>query len=150
LAPTLFELELETPATFHDDRSMITLETVPVVQDWTTGDAPPLDELASLDELAANAAEVTRAIAQVDVDAIDASTVALMAAAAGELALATGISWGVDNDDPPVALVRLIATVARRNPTAGGSHTTLLHDHLTRVRTIAAPTRRQAAPPSTL
>jgi hypothetical protein len=78
----------------------------------------------------ATAADVTRRLAAIDVCDIDDALAPLLAAAAAEVALGTGIPWRYRSDDPPVASLRLIANVAVRNPDAGGPHTARLLDRL--------------------
>ena len=65
-----------------------------------------------------------------DAAAIVALPRRLLAASAAELAPAAGFTWPVGDGDAPVALVRLIAAVAARAPSAGGTHTARLLDAL--------------------
>lgn len=104
---------------------MSPLATEPIPDHWT------FPESTGADRPAATIADVTSRLALLDVHDIDAALVPLLAAAAAEVAFATGIPWSRSGDDPPVALLRLIAKVAIRNPTAGGPHTDLLLSHLT-------------------
>lgn len=103
---------------------MLHLATEPIHDHWTMLDswvvAAPV----------ATATDVTQRLALLDVDGIDAEILALLSAAAAELAQATGISWHRSSSDPPVALLRLIAKVAIRNPTASGPHTARLLERL--------------------
>lgn len=78
----------------------------------------------------ATAADVTRRLALLELNDIDAALVPLLAAAAAEVALATGIPWRHSSEDSPVPLVRLIMKVAVRNPTASGPYTARLLDRL--------------------
>ncbi|MFK8025337.1 MAG: hypothetical protein AB8G26_15375 [Ilumatobacter sp.] len=81
---------------------------------------------------AATATTVSSLLALVDVAAIDASTVPLLAAAAAELALVSGMPWRFSTDDPAVALLRVIARATLTAPDAGGPHTDRLAAHLSR------------------
>jgi hypothetical protein len=121
-------LELETERIRRHDRPMNLVATEPIRQHWTL--AGPSGGPSGR-EGRATVADVTRRLALLDVPAVDATLAPLLAAAAGEVAVATGIAWCHRNDDPPVALLRLIAKVAIRNPTAGGPHTDRLSDELT-------------------
>lgn len=96
--------------------------------DWTisTSDVEPHDvETASIGSPArgphtdVTIADVARRLGLVDVDDLGADQLVALAAAATEAATATGIAWP-PGDDPPVALVRLLATAARRNPAMTG------------------------------
>ena len=81
---------------------------------------------------AATVGDVTERLALLgvaDIDA-DATLTPLLAAAAAEVAAASGIPWCHSDDDPPVALLRLMARVAGVNPGAGGPHTARLRDRL--------------------
>lgn len=53
-----------------------------------------------------------------------------MAAAAAELALLAGIPWRFGADDPPIALLRMIARASLVAPDAGGPHCDRLADEL--------------------
>lgn len=79
----------------------------------------------------ATAADLARRLALIDVHDIDDTLAPLLAAAAAEVAVETGIPWSHSPDDPPVAMLRLIALVARRNPTANGPQTARLIGRLT-------------------
>jgi hypothetical protein len=80
-------------------------------------------------------AELSFRLAAYDVDDIDVTLVPHLAAAASELAFTTGTAWTVSADDPVVVLLRVIAKVNLRHPTATGPFTARLFDRL-------APTRR--------
>ena len=54
-----------------------------------------------------------------------------MAAAAAELALLVGIPWRFSADDPPIALLRMIARAAITAPAATGPHCDRLAAQLT-------------------
>lgn len=102
---------------------MTLLGTDPIREHWNVAESPAVDGQAT-------AVDVARRLALLEMDQVDATLVPLLAAAAAELALATGIPWRRSDDDPPVALLRLVAKVAARNPTAGGPHTARLLDQL--------------------
>ena len=112
--------------------------TDPIPNDWITPHAiveHPLVELPHVEHPRvqqagiATIAEVARRLGHVEVGDLDADLVASLAAVAIEAAAASGIAWQA-GDDPPVALLRLIGKVARRNPTATGPHTQRLLDQL--------------------
>jgi hypothetical protein len=96
----------------------------PIPQHWT-----PLEPAAARGAVA-TAAAVNRRLGQLEVDDIEPALVPYLAAAAAELALVAGIPWRFGVDDPPVALLRMIAKVGSRRPDAGGAHTTRLFDRL--------------------
>lgn len=116
--------------------NMLPVGTEPIRQHWTTFEAVEAVEAVEsvespvADGRIATAADVTRRLGLLDVADIDAEVTALLAAAAAEVAHATGIAWRQSSDDPPVALLRLIAKAAIRNPTATGPHTARLLDRL--------------------
>ena len=103
---------------------MTPLGTEPIGDHWI------IVQPHGVDGRVATAADVTRRLALLDLNEIDAALVPLLAAAAAEVALVTGIAWRRSPDDPPVALLRLIAKVAVGNPTASGPHTARLLDRL--------------------
>lgn len=103
---------------------MIVIGTDPIQDDWI------IVESEDARKRAATAAEMARHLGMLDMDDLDATLLPLVAAAATEVASLTGIPWRHDSDDPPVALLRLIAKVAVQNPTAGGPHTAHLLDRL--------------------
>ena len=72
---------------------------------------------------AATAAAVVDRLARLEVADLDPALTALLAPAAAELAAAAGLRWRDGGDDPPVALVRLIARAAAAAPAAGGPST---------------------------
>lgn len=92
----------------------------PISTDWTTTTHQP--------RLAARACEL---LAHVHPGAIDAQLLPLLAAAATEAALDAGIEWRLSGDDPPVALLRLLARAALTNPDAGGQSVRTLIGALT-------------------
>jgi hypothetical protein len=111
---------------------MPTLTTEPIRSDWT--DAAANDTTP----LAATAADLVSHLARVDACDLTPTLLPLLADAARELARAAGIAWSWPpdgRDDPPVALVRLVARAAGRAPHAAGPHTARLVDVLR-----AAPT----------
>lgn len=67
-------------------------------------------------------------LGQLDVTDIDPQWLPEMAAAATELARAAGTSLHFSHDDPPVALLRMIARATLAAPAAAGPHTTRLFD----------------------
>ncbi|CAN5490699.1 hypothetical protein BH24ACT5_BH24ACT5_21890 [soil metagenome] len=69
-------------------------------------------------------------LALLEVTDIDECLVPYLAAATAELALVANIAWPFSADDPPVSLLRMIAKITRRQPHAGGPHTTRLLDQL--------------------
>ena len=96
---------------------MFPTETEPIVQHWT-----PTETVTR--PAGATAAEVCALLGQMEVaDIEEAPLVPYLAAAAAELALVSGIPWRFSADDPPVALLRVIAKIALRHPQAGGPHT---------------------------
>lgn len=98
---------------------MITTKTEPIQADWT------IAELAQVETGLphASAIEVNQSLARLQVAEIDDRVVPFLAAAAAEMALSAGIPWRFSADDPPVALLRLIAKIAIKDPQAGGPHT---------------------------
>jgi hypothetical protein len=96
----------------------------PILQHWTT------PEPATVPGVVTTAAEVNRRLGQLEIDDIEPDLVPYLAAAAAELALVAGIPWRFGVDDPPVALLRMIAKVGIRHADAGGAHTTRLFDRL--------------------
>jgi hypothetical protein len=110
---------------------MNALRTEPISQDWT-------DELANIDPLRATPEQVssTATLAEAalrlghhDVDDLNDQQLIALAAAAEEVARSSGLAWRADGDSP-VALVRLIGTMAVRRPTFAGPYTQLLYDRL--------------------
>lgn len=110
--------------------------TDPILSDWRTIDA------AGGSIATATAADVTAHLARLDVADIDPEWLPVLAAAAAELASIAGIPWPFSTDDPPVALLRLLAKVTRIRPDASGPHTGRLLARLCEVRQVAGPTRR--------
>ncbi len=100
------------------------MTTEPITQHWTT------DERSPTRDTQATAAAVNERLAQFEVADIGAQLVPYLAAAAAELAFLAGVSWRFGTDDPPVALLRMIAKVTMRQPHAGGPHTARLLDQL--------------------
>lgn len=96
----------------------------PIAPHWTTS------ALGSTPAPTATAAEVNHLLAAIEVADIEPSLVPYLAAAAAELALVADVPWRFSVDDPPVALLRMIAKVAIRQPAATGAHTTRLHARL--------------------
>lgn len=91
--------------------------------DWTR-------EAVAHSESGATASAVNERLAQVEVAQIDDRLVPYLAAAAAELALLADIPWRFSADDPPVALLRMIARANLHQPTAGGPHTARLLQQL--------------------
>ena len=104
---------------------MTATATEPILQHWTT------DGLDVAGDPPSTAAEVNERLARLDVAEIPATLVPYLAAAAAELALLAGIPWRFSADDPPVALLRIIAKATLRQPDAGGPHTARLFDQVT-------------------
>lgn len=104
---------------------MPTLTTEPIRRHWT--DVIPG---ATATQRTATVAEAVERLGHVAVHDIDGELAALLAAAGAELAPRIGIKWDDGGADPPVAMLRLLARVAGRNPTAGGPHTMRLVDRL--------------------
>ena len=78
------------------------------------------------------AQSVCHALLAVDpITDLPAHQLPFLAAAAAELALCTGIRWSFSQDDPPVALLRMVAKAAIIDPDAGGPHCRRLLDELT-------------------
>ena len=98
-----------------------------MLEDWTTTGP---DECSAITPLSATAADVVVLLARREVAGLAAAVRPLLADAAAELAARAGIAWSRSGSDTPVALVRLITTVAIRHPLAGGSCTARLHDAL--------------------
>lgn len=112
---------------------MTRARTDPILPDWSTIDAAGGST--------ATAAEVTARLAHLDVADIDPEWLPLLAAAAAELASIAGIPWRFSTDDPPVALLRLLAKVTRICPDVSGPHTGRLLVRLGEVRQMAGPAR---------
>jgi hypothetical protein len=83
-------------------------------------------------EASPTAADVNRCLARIEIADIGATLVPYLAAAAAELALMADVPWRFSVDDPPVALLRMIAKVAIMQPHTGGPHTARLFDQLIR------------------
>ncbi len=77
-------------------------------------------------EVAATASAVSGRLARLEVADIGPALVPHLAAAAAELALVSGIPWRFSSDDPPVALLRLVAKATIACPDASGPHTARL------------------------
>lgn len=106
---------------------MTTATTEPIERHWIPeGLDGPNEPSAS----ASTAEAVNSHLARMEVADIGPQLVPYLAAAAAELALLAGIPWRFGADDPPVALLRLIAKVTLRDPRAGGPHTARLLDLL--------------------
>ena len=95
----------------------------PISAEWTTDDPPS----------ATNARLLCEQLVPLSNEQLVAVLPA-MAAAAAELALVAGVPWRFSLDDPPVALLRLIARIAIRAPDAGGPHTARLAAQLPAAR----------------
>ena len=98
--------------------------TEPIPQHWTT------EGLDAIGDPPATASEANECLAHRDVAEIPSTLVPYLAAAAAELALLADIPWRFSADDPPVALLRIIAKATLRRPDAGGPHTARLLDQL--------------------
>jgi hypothetical protein len=103
---------------------MLRLATEPIQDHWTADDSRVVAVPT------ATASDVSRQLGLLDIDDLDDRILEFLSAAAAELAHATGIAWRQSNNDPPVALLRLVAKVAIRNPTASGRHTARLFEQL--------------------
>lgn len=108
---------------------MTTITTEPIGTDWTH-DHHDQQLLSAAEPVSAR--DVNSLLAQVEVASIGTALVPHLAAAAAELALVSGVGWRFNSDDAPVAMLRMIAKIAIKNPTAGGPHTTRLHELLQR------------------
>ncbi len=106
-----------------DNRTMLPTTTEPISLDWTTGTRSETGSLPTADD-------VNRRLAAIEVTEIDDRLVPYLAAAAAELALLTDIPWRFSVDDPPVALLRLIARATISRPDVGGPHTARLFEQL--------------------
>lgn len=98
-----------------------------MLEDWTTTGP---DDWPAITAPSATATDVTVLLARREVADVDATLRPLLADAAAELAARAGVAWSPSASDTPVALVRLITTVAIRHPLAGGPCTARLHDAL--------------------
>lgn len=67
-------------------------------------------------------------LADIEIADIDSAWIPELAAAAVELAAAAGTSLRFSTDDPPVALLRMIARATIADPDASGPHTTRLFE----------------------
>lgn len=94
---------------------MVTSRTEPIRSDWTT--------IGTQAGATATAADISARLGRLDVDDLDPAWVPFLAAAAAELASVAGIPWRFSTDDPPVALLRLIAKATITCPNASGPHT---------------------------
>lgn len=103
---------------------MLAVDSEPILQHWTT------TEPVAVPPVPATAAEVNACLALIEVVDIDATLAAHLAAATAELALLAGLPSRFGADDPPVAMVRMIAKITVRQPHAGGPHTVRLLDLL--------------------
>lgn len=102
---------------------MITTTTEPIPRQWTS-------DLPAARGGNASAAVVNSLLASIEVAELGSDVVPYLAAAAAELALLAAIPWRFSADDPPVALLRMIAKVALRHPDVGGPHTSRLFEQL--------------------
>ncbi len=107
---------------------MTRTETEPLSQNWTNDG----DHETHLRPTRATAFDVNGCLARLEVADIDPMLVPHLAAAAAELGLLSGVPWRFSTDDPPVALMRMIAKVTMRHPDVGGPHTARLLDLLRR------------------
>lgn len=98
---------------------MTATTTEPITNDWTTEESIGSQDGPSH----ATAAQVNQRLGGLLVVEIEDQLVPFMAAAAAEMALGAGIPWQFSADDPPVALLRLIAKAGIKDPQAGGPHT---------------------------
>ncbi|MGB3734768.1 MAG: hypothetical protein WA964_07420 [Ilumatobacter sp.] len=103
--------------------------TDPIAGHWTTEGLGLTDRPVATRPLA-TAADVNARLARTEVADLDERLVPYLAAAAAELALITAVPWRFSADDPPVALLRMIAKVTMRHPDVGGPHTARLLDQL--------------------
>lgn len=105
---------------------MLPTMTDPIAADW-----PPfeLDQPSNGAPLA-TASALSERLGQLDVADIDPAWLPEMAAAATELATLADVSLHVGHDDPPVALLRMIARATLARPDAAGPHTNRLYELL--------------------
>lgn len=92
----------------------------------------------------ATVTDLSQLLARFEVADLDPELVPWLAAAAAELAQASGTPWRASGDDPPVALLRLVARVGIRHPCAGGPHTTRLVELLRTAQTGTGTVRPDA------
>lgn len=100
--------------------------TEPIQAHWNTDGF----DLAAGPPSTATATEVNERLARIEVADLGAHIVPYLAAATAELALLAGKPWRLSADDPPVALLRMIAKVTMRQPHLGGPHTARLLEQL--------------------
>lgn len=91
---------------------------------WTS------DDHLTADGGRATASRLNDHLSQLDVADIDDGLVPFLAAAAAELALLADVAWRFSADDPPVALLRMIAKATMSCPHDGGPHVARLIDML--------------------
>lgn len=106
---------------------MTSTKTEPIGDNWTTFVPTQIEDSRPH----ATAADANRQLARIQVADIEPSMVPFLAAAAAEMALASGTPWRISADDPAVALLRLIAKVGINHPHAGGPQTDRLLARLT-------------------
>ncbi len=103
---------------------MIDTATEPIGQHWTP------EGLEAAVSPPSTAAQANERLARIEVSEVSTRLVPYLAAAAAELALLAGVPWKFSADDPPVALLRMIAKAAMIRPHVGGPHTTRLYEAL--------------------
>ena len=110
--------------------------TDPIFSNWTIDTLEPDNESATTSDrhdtetTPATAADVIGYLGLLDAGNIKPQLVPYLAYAAAEMAVESGIPWRFCLHDAPVALLRLIAKVSIRNPSAGGTHTARLLEKL--------------------
>lgn len=103
---------------------MTTTATEPITPNWTS------EPLQSTESGSPKATDLNQRLARLEVADIEPDIVPFLAAAAAELALLADIPWRFSADDPPVALLRMIARATMARPQASGPHVARLVDRL--------------------
>jgi len=99
--------------------------TEPILEHWTLDETADGAVNRAVDGV--TAADLARRLATIEVANLDPPIVPYLAAAAAELAIASGTPWRSTPDALPIALLRMIAKIGIVDPTASGPHTARLH-----------------------